>query len=180
MAGKLTPKQSAFVTEYLKDLNATQAAIRAGYSEKTAYRIGAELLQKTSVAEAVQNAKAKRAQRVAIEADDVLKQFMRFAFCDVRLLYNPDGTLKPMNEWPDDAAAAVNGIDTIELAGDVQGCIKKLKLVDKLGALNSIAKHLGMLSDVHKHVGKDGGPIELDMTVTPAVREIVAKFTGAE
>ena len=57
MAG-LTPKQRKFVSEYLVDLNATQAAIRAGYSEKTDYRIGAELLQKTSVAEAIVKAQA--------------------------------------------------------------------------------------------------------------------------
>ena len=64
MNKKLTNKQRAFVAEYLVDLNATQAAIRAGYSERTAYRIGAELLQKTSVAEAIAVNQAKRAQRL--------------------------------------------------------------------------------------------------------------------
>lgn len=68
MVRKLTDKQAAFVAEYLVDLNATQAAIRAGYSERTAYRIGAELLQKTSVAEAIAAGQAKRAQRVEITA----------------------------------------------------------------------------------------------------------------
>lgn len=68
----LTPKQAAFVAEYLVDLNATQAAIRAGYSEKSAARIGVELLNKTQVREAVVSAQAQRAERVEITADYVL------------------------------------------------------------------------------------------------------------
>lgn len=68
----LTPKQAAFVAEYLVDLNATQASIRAGYSEKSAARIGVELLNKTQVREAVARAQAQRAERVEITADYVL------------------------------------------------------------------------------------------------------------
>ena len=70
---KLTDKQTAFVREYLVDLNATQAAIRAGYSERTASRIGPQLLGKTCVREAIENAQAKRARRVEIKAEDVLR-----------------------------------------------------------------------------------------------------------
>ena len=63
-ARKLSPKQEVFVQEYLKDLNATQAAIRAGYSEKSASRIGIELLNKNHVREAVEKGRAKRAEKV--------------------------------------------------------------------------------------------------------------------
>ena len=70
---KLTDKQTAFVREYLVDLNATQAAIRAGYSERTASRIGPQLLGKTCVREAIEKAQAKRARRVEIKAEDVLR-----------------------------------------------------------------------------------------------------------
>ena len=70
---KLTPKQQAFVAEYLVDLNATQAAIRAGYSARTADRIGPELLGKTWVAEAIKEAQTKRAEKTARTALDVLK-----------------------------------------------------------------------------------------------------------
>lgn len=73
MVGALTAKQAAFVAEYLVDMNATQAAIRAGYSEKSAYRIGSELRQKTSVAKAITQAQAKRAAKVGREAEDVLR-----------------------------------------------------------------------------------------------------------
>ena len=70
---KLTDKQAAFVREYLVDLNATQAAIRAGYSERTASRIGPQLLGKTWVREAIEKAQAKRARRVEVKAEDVLR-----------------------------------------------------------------------------------------------------------
>ncbi|WP_337375641.1 terminase small subunit [Desulfovibrio piger] len=70
---KLTDKQTAFVREYLVDLNTTQAAIRAGYSERTASRIGPQLLGKTCVREAIEKAQAKRARRVEVKAEDVLR-----------------------------------------------------------------------------------------------------------
>lgn len=70
----LTPKQQRFVDEYLIDLNATQAAIRSGYSAKNADKIGSELLGKTGVRAAVDAAIAKRSERTAINADDALKE----------------------------------------------------------------------------------------------------------
>jgi phage terminase small subunit len=70
---KLTPKQAMFVKEYVKDLNAKQAAIRAGYSEKTAKEIGCENLTKPNVAEAVRLEMEKRTEAVEIEADFILK-----------------------------------------------------------------------------------------------------------
>lgn len=70
---KLTDKQTAFVREYLVDLNATQAAIRAGYSERTAYSVGQRLLKKVEIQRAVAAAQAKRARRVEIKAEDVLR-----------------------------------------------------------------------------------------------------------
>lgn len=77
MADKLTPKQSAFVREYLVDLNATQAAIRAGYSAKTAEQQGPRLLGNVEVAAAVQKGMDKRAQKVGITAEEVLTDIIR-------------------------------------------------------------------------------------------------------
>lgn len=82
----LNPKQQLFVLEYLKDLNATQAAIRAGYSAHTAEQIGYQLLQNPSVSEAVQTAIAERNERVALTTDDVLREWYRVATADVREL----------------------------------------------------------------------------------------------
>jgi phage terminase small subunit len=70
----MTPKQQRFVDEYLIDLNATQAAVRAGYSAKTAYSIGEELLRKPDIAAAVAKAEAARSERTKIDADWVLRK----------------------------------------------------------------------------------------------------------
>jgi len=80
MSRKLTSKQQQFVLEYLKDLNATQAAIRAGYSKKTARSIGAENLSKPYINEAIQKEMDKRSERVKMDADDVLKEIKELAF----------------------------------------------------------------------------------------------------
>ena len=77
MADKLTPKQEMFIKEYLVDLNATQAAIRAGYSAKTADRIGPELLGKTCVSRAIEEAKAKRAEKLDLNAEWVLDKLVQ-------------------------------------------------------------------------------------------------------
>ena len=76
---KLTPKQEMFVKEYLVDLNATQAAIRAGYSKKTADRIGPELLGKTCVARAIEEANQKRAEKLELSAEWVLENLKNVA-----------------------------------------------------------------------------------------------------
>lgn len=73
---KLTDKQAAFVREYLVDLNATQAAIRAGYSERTAYSVGQRLLKKVEIQRAVAAAQAKRAQRVEVTQDYVISNLV--------------------------------------------------------------------------------------------------------
>lgn len=83
---KLTDKQQRFVEEYLVDLNATQAAIRAGYSQKTASRIGPELLGKTCVSEAISKAKQKRSTRIGITQDMVVKEVWDlYQLCKVRV-----------------------------------------------------------------------------------------------
>ena len=89
---KLTPKQQRFVDEYLIDLNATQAAIRAGYSAKTADRIGPELLGKTCVAEAIAKAKNKRAERTGVTAEKVVDKIQEMLnVCAAQIVYKVDG-----------------------------------------------------------------------------------------
>ena len=150
-AKKLTPKQKRFVSEYLIDLNATQAAIRAGYSPKTANEQGARLLANVSIAKAIQEARDKRQQRTEITQDRVLQEYARLAFYDPRKLFQPDGTPKPIEELDTDTAAVLAGLEVREeFEGTGQdrvfiGYTKKYKLANKLGALDSLAKHLGML-----------------------------------
>lgn len=96
MPAKLTPKQKNFIDEYLLDLNATQAAIRAGYSRKTANRIGPQLLVKTCIQEELAKAMQRRAKRTEITADRVLKELAAIALDDAAD-YN-DSRLKYTNK----------------------------------------------------------------------------------
>lgn len=106
-ARKLNAQQERFVTEYLIDLNATQAAIRAGYSAKTATWIGPQLLKKPHVASQVGALQQKRGEKTGITAARVIQEITRLAFFDPRKLLYEDGTPKPMNELDDDTAAAI-------------------------------------------------------------------------
>jgi len=150
---KLTANQQAFVQEYLIDLNATQAAIRAGYSEATAYSIGNELLKKPEIQETLQKAMKDREQRVEITQDRVLKEYARLGFFDPRKLFNSDGSPREIQDLDDDTASVLAGLDVMEVyegTGESRrfvGYSKKYKLADKKGALDSIAKHLGMFTD---------------------------------
>ena len=96
-ARKLTPKQQRFVDEYLIDLNATQSAIRAGYSKKTAQQIGSRLLLNVVVTAAVAVAKVERSKRTQIDSDWVLKRLESEATADLAELYADDGALKPIS-----------------------------------------------------------------------------------
>jgi phage terminase small subunit len=149
---KLSPKQEAFVQEYLTDLNATQAAIRAGYSVRTAAVIGTENLSKPSIKVRIAEAMKAREQRTHITQDRVLQELARLAFSDLRRAFNEDGTLKLPNEWDDDTAAAMAGVDTsVTSIGTAEDpatlTTKKVKVFDKSTALTLAMRHLGMLND---------------------------------
>jgi phage terminase small subunit len=172
---KLTPKQERFVEEYLIDLNATQAAIRAGYSQRTARQIGEENLSKPDISAAIQAAKAERSERTHITQDLVLRELARIAFFDLRKLYREDGSMKNPSEWDDDTAAVVAGVDVVETKGNAEfggedgarhipEYVKKTKVFDKNTALTLAMRHLGMLRDKIEHTGKDGK----DLPVAPA------------
>lgn len=155
---KLTPKQERFVQEYLVDLNGTQAAIRAGYSVRTANEQAARLLAKVSIHSAVAAAMKSREQRTHITQDRVLQELARIAFFDLRKLYREDGSLKAMHELDDDAAAVLSGVDVVETKGNAEfggedgvrhipEYVKKAKVFDKTSALTLAMRHLGMLND---------------------------------
>jgi phage terminase small subunit len=160
LRANLTPKQERFVAEYLIDLNATQAAIRAGYSEKTAYCTGHENLKKPEIQIALQAKRQKIEQSTEITIERVLKEFARLGFQDPRKLFNDDGSPKGIHELDDDTAAAIAGLDVMEIyegtGKDRQfvGYLKKYKLADKKGALDSIGKHLGMFVDKKEVTGE--------------------------
>jgi phage terminase small subunit len=144
---KLTAKQERFVAEYLIDLNATQAAIRSGYSPKTAEVQGSRLLSNAKVAEAVAAAQQKRGTETNITAARVLQEIARLAFFDPRKLLTSDGEPVPIQELDDDTAAAIAGLETAtekERGGEGVTFIRKYKIADKNSALEKLSKHLGL------------------------------------
>ncbi|MFL9943719.1 terminase small subunit [Paraburkholderia graminis] len=173
----LTDKQRRFVDEYLVDLNATQAAIRAGYSEKTARAIAAENLTKPDIESAISAAMIERQKRTGITADRVLQELARVAFFDIRRLYNADGTMKRPDQLDDEAAAVLSGVDVVEqqtAEADDDGNLsytptltKKMKVFDKMSALTLAMRHLGMLKDKVEHSG-DVGPSVIVNNAPPA------------
>lgn len=150
---RLNPKQRAFCLEYQKDRNATQAAIRAGYSPATARAIGSENLQKPDIAEACQaladeHAAAAQAE-TGITLERVLRYLARGAFFDPRKLFNPDGSPKNIADLDDETAVALQGLDVLEEfegAGKDRvfvGYTKRYRLADRKAYLDMLMQHLG-------------------------------------
>ena len=159
----LTAKQRRFVQEYIVDLNATEAAKRAGYSERTAYSQGQRLLKNAEVQTAIGKAQTVREKRTGITADRVLKELARIGLSDIRQLFDSDGRLLRPEEWPDAAAAAVASIEVVTRnvgEGEVEH-VAKIRAWDKPRALEMAGKHLGMFVERREVTGKDGGPIEI-------------------
>jgi len=157
----LTPKQARFVEEFLIDLNATQAAIRAGYSKKTASEQGYDNLRKPQIAEAVAEAQVERSERTKITVDNVLRELALIGFANAGEYFDwgPDGVkLKPKEDLtPEQQAVVAEVSETVT----EKGRTIRLKLHDKRGALVDVGRHLGMFPSKHEHSGPDGKPIEV-------------------
>ena len=152
---KLTPKQAKFVQEYLIDLNATQAAIRAGYSPKRADAQGYENLRKPEIQTALAAERHRLAATLQMTPERVLQEYSRLAFADLRRVasWDTEGVRFHDSAALDDADAAAIA-EVFEEArivstaqGEVKTVKKRLKMHDKKGALDSLAKHLKLFHD---------------------------------
>ena len=143
---KLTAKQKKFVEEYLIDLNATQAAIRAGYSTESAKEIGCENLTKPNVKAEIDTAIAERSRRTGINQDRVLRELAKIAFVNPNDVINfRDATVKMTSE---ENLAAIASIKVKEIPGEYGNATEReVKLYDKLRALDLLGRHLGMFKD---------------------------------
>jgi phage terminase small subunit len=165
---ELTDKQRMFIEEYLIDLNATQAAIRAGYSEDTARQIASENLSKPYIQEAIQEAKQERIERTKITQDKVLQELAKIGFANIKDYLSVEdfeieaGFELDENGQPDKSKPIkklVRGVkifETEQLDDDKASAISEirqtktgisLKLHDKIKALEDIGRHLGMFND---------------------------------
>ncbi len=142
----VTGKQKRFVEEYLIDLNATQAAIRAGYSPDTAYEIGRQNLKKLDISRAISKRIAEQSKRTGITQDRVLQELAKVAFVNITDVVDKDGRIRA-DAKPDDTAA-IEYIHT-KMSDSVQGqsVEREVKTASKLKALELLGKHLGMFND---------------------------------
>ena len=177
----LNLRQQRFVAEYLIDFNASQAALRAGYSARTARSQGERLLTNVDIAAAIAKACEKTATKLELTRERVLQETARIAFIDARKLFRDDGSPKSLHELDDDTAAAISGLDVLEEfeTRDGQraqvGVVKKYRIADKNSALDRAAKLLALFGDHNKQLAdplvdllKGLGRSALPVTTGPA------------
>ncbi|HJS58829.1 MAG TPA: terminase small subunit [Vicinamibacteria bacterium] len=167
----LTPKQRLFVTEYTKDLNATAAARRAGYSKKTADRIGPELLGKTGVAGAIAVKTAAQLARAEITAQDVVNELACIARSKASWFVDERGNLIEPAKLSPEAAAALVGWDVVRrniTSGDGQTDeVIRIKRWNKVEALKLLAQRFGLL-DERAQIEVVGPKLEILLSCAPA------------
>ena len=178
----LSEQQERFCNEYLIDLNGTQAAIRAGYSERSAHVHASRMLTKAKIVDRLSQLRAELAKSKRITPERVVEEFQKLALFDVRKLYHGDGTPKAITDLDDDTAAAIVGLDAVMVGNADMGVgqVLKYKLASKQSALESLAKIFGMQSPERiEHSGPNGGPIEV---VDPAetARRVAFTFLQVE
>ncbi len=143
----MTRKQKLFCEEYPIDLNATQAAIRAGYSPESAGSIGSELLKKPEIRARIDKAMAERSKRTGINADRVLQELGKIAFVNAAdVIDMNNATVKDGADRDDTAAIASVKVKVISGANG-EGIEREIRLADKLKALELCGRHLGMFND---------------------------------
>ncbi|HAV4659052.1 TPA: terminase small subunit [Acinetobacter baumannii] len=183
----LRGKQQRFVDEYLIDRNATQAAIRAGYSAKTATVIGAENLTKPNVLKAIEKGEAELAERTKITQDMVMKELAKIGFSNMLDYATPtkDGDLIPdFSAVTRDQAAAISEVTVEEYTegrGEDSRNVKrtKFKLSDKRAALVDMGKHLGMFKDHLVHSNDPENPLT-DPKAASTQLSLLAKLKKAK
>lgn len=143
----LTQKQKLFIDEYLIDLNATQAAIRAGYSPRNADKIGSELLGKTRVSDAIKTAMAERSKRTGINQDRILMELAKIALVNPENVVNFDEATIREDALPEDLAAVASVKVKRFPTKDGEGIEREIKFYDKTKALDLAGRHLGMFKD---------------------------------
>jgi phage terminase small subunit len=174
---KLTPKQRLFIKEYLIDLNATQAAIRAGYSKKTARSIGQRLLTYVDIRNELVAAMHTREEKTDITAERVLKELALIAFADMKnyVAISEDGvvTANTWDEMPESASRVVQEVKEVRrIMGSGEGgkeiileCRLGYKHHSKVQALELIGNHLGMWKNIEEIKFPDVETFELPKLV---------------
>lgn len=156
----LTEKQEQFCQEFLIDLNATKASIRAGFSKKTSAEQGHALLKMEKVQARISALQKERAQRCEVDQDFVLKELLKIANVDLADAYDDEGRLLSVKKMPERFRKALAGVDVFEEFDGVGqdryhvGDTRKIKLWDKIRALELLGRHLKLFTEKIEHSGK--------------------------
>lgn len=142
----LTDKQQKFVDEYLIDLNGTQAAIRAGYSTKTAHSIGSENLSKPEIRACIDERMAEHSKRTGVNQERIIRELARIAFLDPTQLVNMDSAELLDGATADDRAA-IASVKVKTMSGDMEMVEREVRFADKIKALELLGKRYGMWID---------------------------------
>lgn len=156
----LTDKQKKFCEQYVLDFNGAQAAIRAGYSEDTAKEIASENLTKPNIQEYLAQLKSQAASEYGITKQQLIDELRKVAFFDIRKIYSEDNSLLNIKSFDDDSAGAVAGIEIDELweynpdldKREVVGNTKKVKIHNKISAIERVSKMLGYDAPIQTEV----------------------------
>ena len=140
---RMTDKQARFCEEYMVDLNATQAAIRAGYSPASAKTVGPRLLENVGVQKLIAQLQAEQSRRTGVSTDRVVRELAKIAFVNAADLIDPKTASLKSDASHDDLAA----VQTVKVKMFGDGLEQEVKLADKLRALDLLGKHLGMYKD---------------------------------
>lgn len=143
----MTDKQKRFCEEYLVDLNATQAAIRAGYSAKTAYSIGNEVLNKPEIRARIDQMLADRSARTGVNADRVVRELAKIAFMKgTDVIDTETGNVR--EDATDDDRACIAAVKVKQVnSAEFDSVEREIRLCDKVKALELLGKHLGLFED---------------------------------
>ena len=180
----LTDRERVFVGEYIISLSSKDAAEKAGYSKGTAATIASTWVsdpkKKPRVYKAIEEAMKKREHRTEVKQDRVLLELARIGFASIKDAFDENNNLKEIKDLDDDVAAAISSIE-IEDLFDGRGAdrthigyTKKIKFWNKNDALNTIAKHLGMLKEKMELTGKDGNPL------VPSSIDLIVNFVKSK
>lgn len=145
MDNKLTGKQALFIKFYVTEFNATKSAIAAGYSKDTAYSIGNELLKKPEIQEAIEKEKAKMTKKIEITQERIAEELSKIAFSDIKNFVEFDSKKVKIKDSKDVDGAVIQEVSSH--SGN-RGTSTKLKLHDKMKALELLGRYKGMYKDV--------------------------------
>jgi phage terminase small subunit len=173
----MTPMRRRFAEEFLIDFHATAAASRAGFSARTARQAGHRLLRVEAVAALIEAGQARLREKNAATVDRVVEELRRLAFSDLGVFFDANGNLRPLKDLTEEERAALASVKVVTrpIAGGEKGDVEyvhEVRLWDKVKALETLARHLGMLLDRTKVEGK--------IALAPLTPEQAAKLSTAD